>query len=198
MKNKFEKQFNKEFNQTFTPNIDKEFLKEQLSIQPSSNTTTNVVLKKKVFVPLTILCTLLLIVFTSLTTWGVSKWIAYNNETPPVADEEVDVVKMFKEKYPEAVVQLLNKIAIKKDIEISLIYVKSSSKTSVLVYFDKISDNIIEYITYKFILNGVIYSGNVCKQGENLEFHFNSIQINSINITLYKFNEEIFEFCTNF
>ena len=116
MKNKFEKQFNKEFNQTFTPNIDKEFLKEQLSIQPSSNTTTNVVFKKKVFVPLTILCTLLLIVLTSLTTWGVSKWIAYNNETPPVVDEEVDVVKMFQEKYNGANVQLVNKINFKSYI----------------------------------------------------------------------------------
>ena len=198
MKNKFENQFNKEFNQIFIPNIDKELLKDQLNIQTSSCTTNNVVFKKKVFVPLSIICSLLLIVLSSLTTWGVTKWFAFNNQTPPVVDEEVDVVKMFEEKYPGAVVQLLNKIYIKEDIEILLIHVKSSSINSILIYFNSIPSDIIEYTTYKIDLNGVVKLGNVCKQGEYIELSAESYQKNSIRLTLYRLNKQIFEFCTNF
>ena len=198
MKNKFEKQFNKEFNQTFTPNIDKEFLKEQLSIQPSSNTTTNVVFKKKVFVPLTILCTLLLIVLTSLTTWGVSKWIAYNNETPPVVDEEVDVVKMFQEKYNGANVQLVNKINFKNDIEISLIHIKTISVNLLVVYFNKIHDYMINQIKYEININGIINTVSASKNGDYSEFYIDYNKECSVYITLYRANKELFEFCTNF
>lgn len=198
MKNKFENQFKKEFNQIFTPNVDKEFLKDQLNIQPSSCTTNNVVFKKKVFVPLSIICSLLLIVLSSLTTWGVTKWFAFNNQTPPVVDEEVDVVKMFEDKYPGANVQLLNEIDIKEDIEISVIHLKTSSINSILVYFNRISDDIIQYTTYQINLNGNIKSGNVCKQGEYLEFYVESNRDVSINLTFYRINEKIFEFCTNF
>lgn len=198
MKNKFENQFNKEFNQIFTPNIDKELLKDQLNIQPSSCSTNNVVFKKKVFVPLSIICSLLLIVLSSLTTWGVTKWFAYNNQTPPVVDEEVNVVKMFEEKYPGSDVQLLNKIDIKQEIEISILYLNSSSFNSILVYFNKISDDISELITYKIDLNGVVESGKVCKQGEYLEFNVEYTRENIIKITLYNINNQIFEFCTNF
>jgi len=198
MKNKFENQFNKEFNQIFTPNIDKELLKDQLNIQTSSCTTNNVVFKKKVFVPLSIICSLLLIVLSSLTTWGVTKWFAFNNQTPPVVDEEVDVVKMFEEKYVGANVQLINRIDSKQGIDIFLIHVKSSTLNSIFVYFNKIPNDRIEYTTYKVNVNGVVHSGNACKQGEFLEFCIDSKQINSINLTVYSLNNEIFEFCTNF
>lgn len=198
MKNKFENQFNKEFNQIFTPNIDKELLKDQLNIQTSSCTTNNVVFKKKVFVPLSIICSLLLIVLSSLTTWGVTKWFAYNNQTPPVVDEEVDVVKMFEEKYVGANVQFVSKISINREIEISILHAKSSSINFVLVYFNKISDDIIQYTTYKINLNGVINTGNVCKQGEYLEFYIEPYPKNSINLEIYSLEKQIFEFCTNF
>lgn len=196
MKNKFENQFNKEFNQIFTPNIDKELLKDQLNIQTSSCTTNNVVFKKKVFVPLSIICSLLLIVLSSLTTWGVTKWITFNNQMPPVVDEEVDVEKMFEEKYVGANVQLINRIDSKQGIDIFLIHVKSSTLNSIFVYFNKIPNDRIEYTTYKVNINGVVNSGNVCKQGEFLEFCINSKQKNSINLTVYSLNNEIFEFCT--
>lgn len=198
MKNKFENQFNKEFNQIFTPNIDKELLKDQLNIQPSSCTTNNVVFKKKVFVPLSIICSLLLIVLSSLTTWGVTKWFAFNNQTPPVVDEEVDVVKMFEEKYVGTTVKLISNLHVKQEIEISLIHVKSSTINSIFIYFNKIPNDKIEYITYKINLNGDVKIGNVYKQGEYLEFYVEYSKENIMEITLYNINNQIFEFCTNF
>ena len=197
MKNKFENQFNKEFNQIFTPNIDKDLLKDQLNIQSSSCTTNNVVFKKKVFVPLSIICSLLLIVLSSLTTWGVTKWFAFNNQTPPVVDEEVDVVKMFEEKYVGANVQLINRIDSKQGIDIFLIHVKSSTSNSIFVYFNKIPNDRIEYTTYKVNVNGVVNSGNACKQGEFLEFSIENDREIVIELILFIENEKIFEFCTN-
>lgn len=198
MKNKFENQFNKEFNQIFTPNIDKELLKDQLNIQTSSCTTNNVVFKKKVFVPLSIICSILLIVLTSLTTWGVTKWFAFNNQTPPVVDEEVDVVKMFEEKFQGANIELVGEINVNQEITISLIHAKSSSINSFLIYFNRFPADKIQYTTYKVNLNGDIKSGNVCKQGEYLEFYVEYTRENIIKITLYNINNQIFEFCTIF
>ena len=66
----------------------------------------------------------------------------------------------------------------------------------IFVYFNKIPNDRIEYTTYKVNINGVVNSGNVCKQGEFLEFCINSKQKNSINLTVYILNNEIFEFCT--
>lgn len=196
MKNKFENQFNKEFNQIFTPNIDKELLKDQLNIQPSSCTTNNVVFKKKVFVPLSIICSLLLIVLSSLTTWGVTNWIIYNDQTPPVVDEEVDVVKMFEEKYVGATVNLISNLHVKQEIEISLMHVKSSTLNSIFVYFNKIPNDRIEYTTYKASINGVVNSGNACKQGEFVEFSIENDREIVIELILFIENEKIFEFCT--
>ena len=66
-----------------------------------------------------------------------------------------------------------------------------------VVYFNKIPNDRIESTTYKANINGVVNSGNACKQGEFLEFSIENDREIVIELILFIESEKIFEFCTN-
>lgn len=201
MKKDFNKQLKEEFNHTFEPTIDKELLKEKLNIQPVED-TKNIVFKRKLFYRLSILCSLAIVILTAVVTWGICNRVVYKNINPIVDDNnEVDIIKMFQEKYTDCSISLLSKNNIQDSVIISLIHVKSFNSQKVnkfIIYFNDIQESKVKQTTYDFIVNEVVFSGTALNKDKYIEYNVEYSRNYDLKMIMYNSNEKIFEFCTYF
>lgn len=199
MKKNFNKEFKNEFDQVFKPTLDKELLKEKLDIQPVDN-INNIVFNKKIFYCLSILCTLVLIILTAVITFGITKRVSYNKDTPVNEKEtEIDVIKMFQDKYEHCNVRLITNCFVSQNIDLSIIYVKSIDDQNInkfIIFFNETTDAIVENGTYELYVNNQYFTNKVLVKSDYVEYSVNFCDKYDVTLNINYYNIKLFEFCT--
>ncbi len=194
MRNKFNKQLTKEFNQSFKPTIDKELLKEELNIKPKEIKCYS--FKKKQFIAFTLSCVLLIVAITSITTWAITKNQMFNNNGTNEQTEDVDVVKMFEEKYKNFNIKIVSKIETNKNIKFSVLHVKSKEKSFFVIYFLNMPNNISGEYLLNVNINDCQFSDEIIHLNDYLEYDVELSSNYIINLQIIYQEHNIFEFCT--
>lgn len=199
MRNKFNKQLTKEFNQSFKPTFDKELLKEELNIKPKEIKCYS--FKKKQFIAFTLSCVLLIVAITSITTWAITKNQMFNNNGTNEQTEDVDVVKMFEEKYPDNAVRMIMSSEIDSLFHVSIIQIydfnNDSNDTLFILYFQNIQSNKVEQILYDLSINNDKLVGEIKKSNGIIQCSVKKAQCYVVNIKIKNHNSILFEFCTS-
>lgn len=197
MRNRFNKQLTKEFNQAFEPNLDKDLLKEELNIQPKQTKCFS--FKKKQFIALALTCVLLLVAVTSITTWAITKYQLFNDNSNPQT-EEVDVIKMFQEKYPDKKITLVSKIESIQKIQVLIIHVSSlldySAEDILIVYCLEYPQLSFETLLYNLTVNGINFTDKISNDNDFDEYFVKYEKDYYIEFTLYLDEQKIFDFYT--
>lgn len=193
MRNRFNKQLTKEFNQAFKPNLDKDLLKEELNIQPKQTKCFS--FKKKQFIALALTCVLLLVAVTSITTWAITKYKLFNDNSNPQT-EEVDVIKMFQEKYPDYKIQIVSTLDTSENIKMSIMHIFSETRNLFVIHFYDMPNSQRGDYYYNINVNNIEFSGKIIESNNNKEIMCEKSKYYTINLKVSFTGKNVFEFCT--
>ena len=196
MKRNFNKEFKEEFKKSFDNGLDKETLKENLNLVPQEEDTIK--FKKKPFYGLSSLFAALLIIVTASITFLVTYYADHNGDNFHCQSEEVDVVDFFQNKYKQSTINVVCKICLTDNVEVSLVHISTSDVSIFAMYFHDITKLYSESLTYDICINNQKFSGEFDDNCQYIEYNLISCDEYDLHLLIQSSQKLICDFCIKF